>query len=109
MAKAYLGEGRFVEVTRQAAVFGLPGTLLAKAADFRVEAENALSAHFGRAVPLLLVLDRRAAAGPEISRAPEETYNLDEINEMVTAPSVPEVPAERIILEAFPGSSLLEG
>jgi DNA polymerase-3 subunit gamma/tau len=108
LARAYMGEGRFVEVTREAAVFGLPGTLLSKAGDFRVEAENALSAHFGRAVPLRLVLNRRPAVEPEPGRAPEETYDLDEINEMATAPPVPEVPAEKIILEAFPGSSLLE-
>ena len=108
LARAYMGEGRFVEVTREAAVFGLPATLLAKAGDFRVEAENALSAHFGRAVPLRLVLNRRPAVEPELGRAPEETYDLDEINQMATAPPVPEVPAEKIILEAFPGSSLLE-
>jgi DNA polymerase-3 subunit gamma/tau len=108
LARAYMGEGRFVEVTRDAAVFGLPGTLLAKAGDFRVEAEKALSAHFGRSVPLRLVLNRLPADEPEPRRAPEETYDLEEINEMVTAPPAPEVPAEKIILEAFPGSSLLE-
>ena len=109
LARAYMGEGRFVEVTREAAVFGLPRTLLAKAGDFQVEAENALSAHFGQAVPLRLVLDSKPTAEPEPGRAPEETYDLDEISEMATAPPVPEVPAEKIILEAFPGSSLLEG
>ena len=108
LARACMGEGRFIEVTREAAVFGLPGTLLAKAGDFRVEAEKALSAHFGRAVPLRLVLNRRPAVEAELSRAPEETYDVDEINEMATAPPVPEVPGEKIILEAFPGSSLLE-
>ena len=34
---------------------------LPRQGDFRVEAEKALSAHFGRAVPLRLVLDRRPA------------------------------------------------
>lgn len=113
-AKVFLAPGRFVEVTDRAAVFGLPEGLLARASNFKGEAESALAAHFGRPVPLRLVLDRRPGpssgpgpAGPP--PAPDGTYDLDEIGEIVAAPSVPAVPAEERILQAFPGSSVLDG
>jgi DNA polymerase-3 subunit gamma/tau len=112
-AKVYLAGGRFIEVTSAAAVFGLPGAgLLARASNFQAEAESALTAHFGRPVPLRLVLDNRhgpgqGPVGPP--PAPEETYDLDEMDEMVAAPPLPEVSAEQRILQAFPGSSVLEG
>jgi DNA polymerase-3 subunit gamma/tau len=112
-AKVYLAGGRFIEVTGAAAVFGLPGEgLLARASNFRAEAESALAAHFGRPVPLRLVLDDRPGTGPGPvgpPPAPEETYDLDEMGEMVAAPPLPEVPAEQRLLQAFPGSSLYEG
>jgi hypothetical protein len=111
-AKVFLAGGRFVEVANGAAVFGLPGEgLLARATNFQAEAESALAAHFGRPVPLRLVLDRTGAgprpAGPP--PGPEETYDLDEIGEMADAPARPEVPAEQRILQEFPGSSVVEG
>jgi DNA polymerase-3 subunit gamma/tau len=111
-AKVYLAGGRFVEVANGAAVFGLPAEgLLARAKNFQAEAESALAAHFGRAVPLRLVLDKRPGAAPGPIGPPpasEETYDLDEMGEMVAAPPLPEVPAEQRILQAFPGS-VLEG
>ena len=112
-AKVYLAGGRFIEVTGAAAVFGLPGeSLLARASNFQAEAESALAAHFGRPVPLRLVLDHHAGTGHAPGGrppAPEETYDLDEMGEMVAAPPLPEVPAEQRLLQAFPGSSLYEG
>jgi DNA polymerase-3 subunit gamma/tau len=110
-AKVYMAQGRFVEVTGGAAVFALPEGLLGRAANYQGEAETALAAYFGGAVPLRLVVDKRpsAGAGPaEPPPGPEETYDLDEIGEMVAAPPLPEVPPEQRILQAFPGS-FLEG
>ena len=64
-AKVFLAGGRFVEVAKGAAVFGLPGEgLLAHASNFQAEAEGALAAHFGQAVPLRLVLDKAPAPVP---------------------------------------------
>jgi hypothetical protein len=106
-----MAQGRFVEVTGGAAVFALPEGLLGRAANYQGEAETALAAYFGGAVPLRLVVDKRpsAGAGPaEPPPGPEETYDLDEIGEMVAAPPLPEVPPEQRILQAFPGS-FLEG
>jgi DNA polymerase-3 subunit gamma/tau len=111
-AKVFLAGGRFVEVANGAAVFGLPGEgLLARATNFQAEAESALAAHFGRPVPLRLVLDRTGAGPRPVGPppGPEETYDLDEIGEMADAPARPEVPAEQRILQEFPGSSVVEG
>jgi DNA polymerase-3 subunit gamma/tau len=113
-AKVYLAPGRFVEVTGAAAVFGLPEGLLARASNFKGEAETALAAHFGRPVPLRLVPDRHPSASarpggtdptPGPGPDPEDMYDLDEI---VAAPSLPAVPPEEKLLEAFPRSTLMD-
>ena len=36
----------------------------------------------------------------------EETYDLDDVADIVDAPTVPALPAEERILQAFPGSVL---
>jgi len=109
-AKVYMASGRFVEVKDGAAVFALPDAgLLARANNFLNETEGVLTAHFGRRVPLRLVLDSgAAAAGPPGGATPgdEETYDLDDVADIVDAPTVPALPAEERILQAFPGSVL---
>ncbi|MGD0810366.1 MAG: DNA polymerase III subunit gamma/tau [Acidimicrobiales bacterium] len=109
-AKVYMASGRFVEVSDGAAVFALPDAgLLARANNYRDETEAALTAHFGRRVPLRLVLDSGAAAvGPPREAAPgdDETYDLDDVADIADAPSVPAIPVEERILQAFPGSVL---
>jgi DNA polymerase-3 subunit gamma/tau len=108
-ARVYLANGRFVEPEGSCAEFALPDrNMLARAANYAGEARDALSTHFGRPVPLLLVLDR--GTGPEPvppGEAPDDAgpYDLSEISE--TAP-VPDVPVEQRILQAFPGSFLHE-
>ena len=109
-AKVYLANGRFVEVKDGAAVFALPDAgLLARANNFLNETEGVLTAHFGRRVPLRLVLDSgAAAAAPSGGASPgdEETYDLDDVADIVDAPTAPALPAEERILQAFPGSVL---
>lgn len=110
-AKVYMANGRFSEVTPEAAIFALPDAgLLARAGNFQAEAEAALGAHFGRRVPLRLVLDR-VAPPIEPSRAPsdEETYDIDDFHDAVEAPASPAVTAEQRILEAFPGAVIDNG
>jgi hypothetical protein len=106
-AKAYMASGRFVEVKDGAAAFALPDAgLLARAKTYLNETEGALTAYFGRRVPLRLVLDNGAAAAEPPRGAPpsdEETYDLDDVAD---APPVPVIPVEERILQAFPGSVL---
>jgi hypothetical protein len=106
----YMARGRFVEVKGGAAVFALPDAAwLTRANNYLDETEGALTAHFGRRVPLRLVLDTGAVAG-EAPRgaAPgdEETYDLDDVADIADAPAVPAVPPEERLLQAFPGSVL---
>ncbi|HXR21894.1 MAG TPA: DNA polymerase III subunit gamma/tau [Acidimicrobiales bacterium] len=106
-AKVYMASGRFVEVKDGAAVFALPDAgLLARANNFLNEAEGVLTAHFGRPVPLRLVLDGTAPTAPPGGTTPgdDETYDLDDVADIVDAPTVPAIPAEERILQAFPGS-----
>jgi len=108
-AKVYMASGRFVEVKDGAAVFALPDAgLLARANNFLNEAEGVLTAHFGRPVPLRLVLDGTAPTAPPGGTTPgdDETYDLDDVADIVDAPTVPAIPAEERILQAFPGSVL---
>jgi len=106
-ARAYLANGRFVEVKNGTAVFALPDHgLVERSANFVPEAEAALAAHFGRPVPLRVVLDRAGAAATSTAEPPvddEESYDLDELTETAIAPAAP---VEQRILEAFPGSVL---
>jgi DNA polymerase-3 subunit gamma/tau len=109
-AKAYMASGRFVEVKDGAAVFALPDAgLLTRANNYLNETEGALTAYFGRRVPLRLVLDSGAAvAEPPRGATPsdEETYDLDDVADIADAPNVPVIPVEERILQAFPGSFL---
>jgi DNA polymerase-3 subunit gamma/tau len=109
-AKAYMASGRFVEVKDGAAVFALPDAgLLTRANNYLNETEGALTAYFGRRVPLRLVLDSGAAvAEPPRGATPsdEETYDLDDVADIADAPNVPVIPVEERILQAFPGSVL---
>lgn len=105
-AKVFMANGRFVEVTPEAAVFALPDNgLLSRATNFRSDAEQALADHFGRPVPLRLVLDPGAppvtVAG---SPADDDGYDLDQFADAVDAPSAPPLSAEQRLLQAFPGA-----
>ena len=68
--RAYLGSGRFVGVEGDKAVYALPDRpLLSRAEDVKEEAEQALSAHFGRRIALRLCHDTGAVA---VERAAEQ-------------------------------------
>jgi hypothetical protein len=108
-AQVYMASGRFTEVTGGTAIFALPDRgLVERAANFVPEAERALAAHFGTAVPLRLAVDRGAdaKAPPEPPPAENESYDLEDLNDFTDAPAVPTVPVEQRILQAFPGSVL---
>nr|MDQ2754786.1 hypothetical protein [Actinomycetota bacterium] len=108
--KAYVSAGRFVAVEDGAAVFALPDAgLLSRAQDVKAEAEAALAAHFGRSIPLRLVMDQdptpprpHEVAKPAVTQGEEDpdAYNLAEMED---AGAAVVSPAQRL-LEAFPGA-----
>jgi hypothetical protein len=105
--KVYLSSGRFVGVDNSAAVYAVPDQgLLARAEPLRGEVEAALSAHFGRPVPLRLILDDaqwpRLAAAPA-PPPPEDPAEYD-LAELQDAAPAPVLSPEQRLLEAFPGA-----
>jgi len=107
--KIYVASGRFVSVG-DAAIYAVPDRgLLTRARAGQAEVEAALAAHFGRPVPLRLVLDEGGpteaapASDPSPPDAPAEdpaAYNIDELED---APPGLLSPEQRL-LEAFPGA-----
>jgi DNA polymerase-3 subunit gamma/tau len=101
--KVYLSAGRFAGVDGSAAIFAVPDKgLLSRAEPNRPEVETALSAYFGRPVPLRLVLDEPAAAGPP-PEPPADDLGAIDLDELPDAPAVTVSPEQRL-LEAFPGA-----
>jgi DNA polymerase III subunit gamma/tau len=110
--KAYLALGRFLAVDASAAVYALPDQgLLARSETVRKDFEAALTAHFGRPVPLRLVLDDASAppkgAGAEVPPPIEEmeeedpdSYVLADLEDVGAAVVSP----EQRLLDAFPGA-----
>ena len=101
--KVFVALGRFMSVG-QSAVFALPDKgLLSRAQPFKSEVEDALARHFGRAVPVDLVLDdgsNMAAEGPKSDADDHEDINIGELED---APAGVASPEQRL-LEAFPGA-----
>ncbi len=105
--KVYLSSGRFVGVDDGAAVYAVPDRgLLARAEPNRAEVEAALAAHFGRPVPLRLVLDDAVLPGATSTApsgpAPDDPATID-LDDLVDAPPGVLSPEQRL-LEAFPGA-----
>jgi hypothetical protein len=111
-ARARFAAGRFVDVAAGAAVYALPNDAHRnRCEEVRAAVETALAAHFGRPVPLRLVVDGDAtgppAASPEPVVAPEHEEPID-VHELADAPAEPpRSPAERLT-DAFPGAQVLE-
>ncbi len=105
--KIYLSSGRFVGVDAGAATYAVPDRgLLARAEANRAEVEAALSAHFGRSVPLRLVLDEAGLVGAVVAAptgpAADDPMTID-LDDLVDAPAAVLSPEQRL-LEAFPGA-----
>jgi hypothetical protein len=101
--KVYLSGGRFVGVDASAAVFAVPDQgLLTRAEPNRAEVEAALAAHFGRPVPLRLVLDEPARVATPAGPPADDLGGID-LHELQDAPAAVVSPEQRL-LEAFPGA-----
>jgi hypothetical protein len=108
-----------VSVDDDAAVFALPNEIhAAKCEEVRVDVEAAVAAHFGRPVPIRVVVD---AAGAEPSRAgtstgngrpatgptpPDDSDTID-LSELTDATDVAATGVERIA-RTFPGAELVD-
>ncbi len=126
--KARYLAGRFVEVRDGAAVFALPNQVHRDQCETRrADVEEALAAHFGRPVPLRLVVDAgetgaarpdRAATGrsgedaalpaaPAGGPAEGGEPELVDVSELTDAPDQPADGVARLA-EAFPGAEVVE-
>jgi hypothetical protein len=113
--KVYVANGRFMPAQDGHAVYAVKDRgLLTRAEANRAEIEAALASHFGRRVPLKLVLDeaaRPAGGGAGEPGAPppadDESEGYD-WSEMEEAP-VGVVSPEQRLLQAFPGSEEVDG
>ncbi len=105
MAKALFAAGRFVSSDDDAAVLALPtAPHKQKCDERRKEVEAALAAHFGRPIPLRLVVDTGEAAPASTARSvPDE---IVDVSELIDAPSAPTTSIDRLT-QAFPGAELL--
>ena len=110
-AKALFAVGRFVSVDGGRALFALPNEAhRTQCLTVQKEAEAALANHFGRPVPLTLVVDDAPGdtSGEQPAKAgkPEpadEDMTAADLREMEDAPGGPNTPADRVKL-AFPGA-----
>ncbi len=103
--KAYVASGRFVSVDDGSAVFALPDRgLLTRAEPLKPQLEAAIAAHFGRPVPLRLVVDGEIAPLDRSQEAvPDEEIGSEELGQLEDAgPGL--VSPEQRLLEAFPGA-----
>jgi hypothetical protein len=101
--KVYVSAGRFVAVDNAAAIFAVPDRgLLARAEPNRAEVEAALAAHFGRPVPLRLVLDEPGVPAAR-SEPPSDDLRAIDLADLEDAPMAVVSPEQRL-LEAFPGA-----
>jgi hypothetical protein len=108
--KGLYGSGRFVAVEDDHAVFGFESATLGEMADqARPDVEAALSAHFGRPVPVRIVVDPgTAAAVPGAPAAPvaEAHEEMPDLTELTDAPPDARTPIDHL-RSAFPGAELV--
>ena len=107
MVKALYAAGRFLSADESGAVFALPtAPHRAKCEERRHEVEAVLAAHFGRPVPLQLVVDGESGPTPKPAAAAPVVEEPVDLSELTDAPSAPTSSIDRIT-EAFPGAELL--
>ena len=114
-AKTRFQVGRFMRVDDDAAVFGLPNKIhVGKCEEVRADVESALAAHFGRVVPLRIVVDDGAppppgstpVAPPTEPDAPDDVADID-LSELTDASDAAVSTVDRVA-EVFPGAELVE-
>jgi len=119
-AKARFGGGHWVRVDDDAAVFGLPNPVHAsRCEECRADVESALAAHFGRPVPIRIVVDGDTpdpSSPPHLSVAPPPSGDPSpsgghddeaiDLTELTDAPEAATSGLDRITA-IFPGAELV--
>lgn len=108
VSKGRFSTGRFVDVADGSAVLALPNAIMRdKCEEKRPELERVLGEHFGRAVPVRLVVD--PSVGAEVGgarRGDAEHEDHVDLDELVDAPGDARTGIDRLT-EAFPGAEVL--
>jgi DNA polymerase-3 subunit gamma/tau len=111
VSRGRFSTGRFVDVADGAAVLALPNEIMrGKCEERRPELERVLAEHFGRPVPVRLVVDPAVAptaAAPGGRPLPEPDDHVD-LDGLVDAPDDHRTGIDRLT-QAFPGAEVVEG
>jgi DNA polymerase-3 subunit gamma/tau len=112
MAKALFLPGRFVGETDGRMAFAVANDPHRKRAEpYRAEVEATLAAHFGRPVPLTLVLDEGQRSAPverHTARRSDDTEEAIDPAELVDAGPQPSDGGIERLTRAFPGAEVIE-
>jgi DNA polymerase-3 subunit gamma/tau len=113
-AKVRFGPGRFVGVEDGAALYGFPNAhYVGRGEAVRAEVEAALAQHFGRPVPIRIVIDEQAEPPPSpgVVRAPDPSSPTDDeaidLTDLVDATDLAETSVDRVTA-VFPGAELID-
>jgi hypothetical protein len=116
-ARALYRAGQFVGVESGVALFALPSQIHRDRCEAKaVEVERSLAAHFGRPVPLRLVVDGErgrpepAGAGPFDRDRDDDLSEVDDIGDVRSLEDAPSSATTGIDLlqQAFPGAEVVE-
>jgi hypothetical protein len=113
-AKSRFAGGRFVTVDGAAAHFGLPNKVhAARCEEVKPEVEAALAAHFGRPVPLVIVVDEDAPPPPGGARPRPSAESVDDDHESIDLAELTDADDSALssidrIAEVFPGVEVVE-
>jgi hypothetical protein len=115
-AKPRWAPGRWLAVEDDVAVFALPNAIhAAKCEEGREHVEATVAAHFGRPVPIRIVVDpggtdegARRPSGDETTPPPSDAPDTIDLSELTDATDVAASGVERIA-QAFPGAELVDG
>jgi DNA polymerase-3 subunit gamma/tau len=108
-ARARFSSGRFTAVDGGSAVFALPNAIHRdRCEEVRPDVESALAAHFGRPVPLRLVVEAVDTMAPD---APPGALGADdevEAHDLQDGPEAAVTSPEDRLMQAFPGTTEVE-
>ncbi|MDP8937595.1 MAG: hypothetical protein M3O23_07700, partial [Actinomycetota bacterium] len=106
-ARSRFRVGRFVAAEGEVAAFALPnGFHRDRCEEVRIEVERALSAHFGRPVPIRLLVEDESPA-PAAAPAPADDEAIDP-EELRDAPAAGVVSPLDHVMQAFEGATVVE-
>ena len=104
-AKPRWAGGRWLAVEGGAALYALPNDVhRQRCEEFRADVESVIAAHFGRTVPVRLVVEGVTPSEPAPELPPEDV----DLSELTDAPSAVTSGPDQLISQAFPGAVPVE-